>query len=170
MACWAGCAVRDQLERSTSLAPALKSSTNESVGLVGGPALMRNSLIFTWLTFLTFSTAVSDCLARLAAFVHVALPTRSPLKASGPEVTLNVALTLAFGATASGIVFDASAVPATNECHCLLGTEMLKLTPTAGSPVVFVNVTVVSCEDPGENVCSPGGVADAGATLSRDTS
>ena len=53
-----------------------------------------------------------------------------------------------------------------------LGTEMLNLTPVAGAPVVFVNVTVVSCEDPGENVWSPGGVAvaDAGARLSRGTS
>ena len=49
---------------------------------------------------------------------------------------------------------------------------MLNRRPTAGAPVVFVNVTVVSCEDPGENVCSPGGVAiaDAGARLSRGTS
>ncbi len=52
---------------------------------------------------------------------------------------------------------------------------MLNLTPTTGTPVVFVNVTVVSCEDPGENVWSPGGVAVAealwpGARLSRGTS
>ena len=40
----------------------------------------------------------------------------------------------------------------------MLGTEMLNLTPAAGAPVVFVNVTVVSCEDPGVNVWSPGGV------------
>ncbi len=49
---------------------------------------------------------------------------------------------------------------------------MLNLTPTAGAPVAFVKVTVVSCEDPGENVWSPGGVvaADAGARLSVGTS
>ncbi len=53
-----------------------------------------------------------------------------------------------------------------------MGTEMLNWTPVAGAPVVFVNVTVVSCDDPGENVWSPGGVAvaDAGARLSRGTS
>ena len=49
---------------------------------------------------------------------------------------------------------------------------MLNLTPVTGTPATFLNVTVVSCEDPGENVWSPGGVsvADAGATLSRGTS
>ena len=51
----------------------------------------------------------------------------------------------------------------------LVGPEMFNLTPAAGAPVVFVNVTVVSCEDPDENVWSPGGVAfaDAGARLNR---
>ena len=46
-----------------------------------------------------------------------------------------------------------------------LGTERLSLTPAAGAPVVLVKVRVVSCEDPGEKVWSPGGVAvaDAGA-------
>ena len=107
----------------------------------------------------------------LVWFVHWALPTRSPLKAAGPEVTLKVALTLAPGATGSAIVSDVLVAPGTTEVHCL-GTEMLNWTPTAGAPVVFVNVTVVSCEDPGENVWSPGGVAvaDAGARLSRGTS
>ena len=49
---------------------------------------------------------------------------------------------------------------------------MLNLTPAAGAPVVFVKVTVVSCEEPGENVCSPGGAAfaDAGARLRGGTS
>src|SRR5450755_2300239 len=142
---------------------------NESVELVGGPELMRNSLILIGLTFRTFSAVVSNCLPS-AWFVHRALPTRSPLNSAGPEVTLKVALTLAPGATGSANVFDFSLVPATNEVH-RLGTEMFNWTPTTGAPVVFVNVKVVSCEDPGENVCSPGGVAvaDAGARLSRDT-
>ena len=85
---------------------------------------------------------------------------------------MNVALTLAPGATVSANVFDVSVVPELKEVHCLLGTEILNLTPAAGAPVVFVKVTVVSCEDPGENVWSPGGaaVADAGATLRRGTS
>ena len=77
---------------------------NESVGLVGEPALMRNSLILIGLTFRTFSAVVSDCFAPLVWFVHWALPARSPLKAAGPEVTLKVALTLAPGATGSANV------------------------------------------------------------------
>src|ERR1035437_9687970 len=145
---------------------------NESVELVGEPALMRNSLILIGLTFRTFSAVVSECFPPVVWFVHWALPTRSPLKAAGPEVTLKVALTLAPGATGSAIVTDVLVVPGTTEVHCLLDTEMLNWTPTAGAPVIFVNVTVVSCEDPGENVWSPGGVAvaDAGARLSRCTS
>src|SRR5450759_668150 len=148
---------------------------NESVELVGEPALMRNSLILIGLTFRTFSAVVSECFPPVVWFVHWALPTRSPLKAAGPAVTLKVALTLAPGATVSAIVTDVLVVPGTTEVHCL-GTEMLNWTPTAGAPVVFVNVTVVSCEDPGENVWSPGGVAVAGvpsgpgARLSRGTS
>src|ERR1017187_4491914 len=144
---------------------------NESVGLVGEPALMRNSLILIGLTFRTFSAVVSECFPPFAGFVHETLPTRSPLKAAGPEVTLKVALTLAPGATGSTNVFDVWVAPATKEVHCL-GTEMLNWTPAAGAPVGFVDVTGVACEDPGENVWSPGGVAvaDAGARLSRGTS
>src|ERR1035437_3158086 len=119
---------------------------NEAVGLVGEPALTRNSLILIGLTFRTFSTVVSECFPPLVWFVHWALPTRSPLKAAGLEVTLKVALTLAPGATGSANVADVLVVPETKEVHCLLGTEMLNWTPTAGASVVFVNVTVVSCE------------------------
>src|SRR5579883_3235589 len=95
----------------------------------------------------------------------------SPLNAPGPDVTLNVAFTLAPGATGPAIVADGLPVPGTTAAHCF-GTEILSCTPTAGAPVVFVNVTVVSCDEPGENVCSPVGfaVADAGATISRGTS
>ena len=130
---------------------------------------MRNSLILTGLTFRTFSAVVSDCV--LPPTVHVALPAMSPLKAAVPEVTLKVALTLAPGATGSANVADVLPVPCTREVHCL-GTEMLNLRPATGAPVVLVNVTVVSCEDTGVNVWSPGGVAvaDAGARLSRGTS
>src|SRR6266702_7119041 len=132
---------------------------------------VRNSLILIGLTFRTFSVVVSDCLAPFAGFVHAALPIRSPLNAAGPEVTVKVALTLAPGATGSGNVTDVSVVPGTKEVHCLLGTEMLNFTPTAGDPVVLVNVTVEFCEDPGVNVWSPGGVAvaEAGDRLSRCT-
>src|ERR1035437_9905413 len=136
---------------------------NESVGWVGEPALTRNSLILIGLTFRTFSAVVSECFPPLVWFVHEALAIRSPLKAAGPEVTLKVALTLAPGATGSANVFDVLVVPETTDVHCLLGTEMLNSTPCAGGPVVLVNVTVVSCEPPGEKVCSPGGVALADA-------
>ncbi len=90
---------------------------NESVELAGEPALMRNSLILIGLTFRTFSAVVSDCVPPLVGFVHEALPTRSPLKAAGPEVTLKVALTLAPGATGSANVFDVSVAPETTEVH-----------------------------------------------------
>src|SRR5580704_15618657 len=119
---------------------------NEFVELSG--ELMRNSLILIGLTFRTFSAVVSDCALPLVGLVHEALPARSPLKAAGPEVTLKVALTLAPGATGPVIVSDVLAPLETTEVHCL-GTEMVNLTPTAGAPVVFVNVKVVSCEDPG---------------------
>src|ERR1039458_7095702 len=148
---------------------------NESVGLVGEPSLMRNSLILIGLTFRTFSAVVSESFPPFVWFVHWALPTRSPLKAAGLEVTLKVALTLAPGATGSANVADVLVVPETKEVHCL-GTEMLNWTPTAGAPVVFVNVTVVSCEDPGENVwrdrggAVAGGPSGPGARLSRGTS
>ena len=78
---------------------------------------MRNSLILTGLTFRTFSAVVSDCFAPLVWFVHEALPTRSPLKAAGPEVTLKVALTLAPGATGSANVADVPVVPETTAVH-----------------------------------------------------
>jgi hypothetical protein len=117
------------------------------------------------LTFRTFSTVLSDCL--LPFVDHEALPTKSPLKAAGPEVSLKVALTLPPGATGAAVVV----APEAAAVHPL-GAERLNLTPAAGAPVVFVNVKVASCEDRGVNVWSPGGVAiaDAGARLSRGTS
>src|SRR5215467_6221161 len=138
-------------------------------GLVLVPA--RNSLILIGLTFRTFSVVVSDCRPPFVGFVQKALPVRSPLKGTGPEVTLKVALTLAPGATGSGNVTDVSVVPGTKEVQALSGREMLSFTPTAVDPVVFVNVTVDSCEDPGANVCRPGGVAvaETGVRLNRCT-
>ena len=52
------------------------------------------------------------------------------------------------------------------------GTAMLSSTPVTAAPVVFVNVTVVSCDDPGENVCKPAGRRgrESGVTLTRATS
>src|SRR4051794_11650930 len=132
---------------------------NEFVWLVVEPSLMRNSLILIGLAFRTFSAAVSECFA--PAVVHEAFATRSPLNADEPEVTLNVALTVAPGATVSVEAGDVFAA-----VHPL-GTERLNWTPAAGAPVVFVNVMVVSCDVPGANVWSPGGVAveDAGDTI-----
>ena len=64
-------------------------------------------------------------------------------------------------------VTDVRVVPRATDFHCL-GTEMLSFTPTTGDPVVFVKVTVDSCDVPCENVWSPGGVAvaEAGVRLS----
>src|ERR1043165_7776790 len=104
----------------------------ESVELAE-PEAMRSSLILMGLTFRTFSAVVSTCFP--LALVHQALPTKSPLKGAGPEVTLKVALTLAPGATGSANVFDVSAPPETTELHCVLGNEMLNFTPVAGTPV-----------------------------------
>src|SRR5260370_21976320 len=141
---------------------------NALVGLVLVPT--RNSLILIGLTLRTFSAVVSNRLPPCPGFVHEALPIRSPLKGIGPEVTLKVALTLAPGATESNVC-DVWVVPGTKEVHCLVGTEMLSFTPTAVDPVVFVNVTVLSCEDRGANVWSPGGgaVAEVGGRLNRCT-
>src|SRR5665213_2037440 len=105
-----------------------------------------NSLILIGLTFRTFSAVVSDSFAPLVGFVQEALPTRSPLKATAPEVTLKAALTLAPGATGSAKVCEVSVVPEARAVHPL-GADMLNLTPAAGAPVVFANVTVVSCEE-----------------------
>src|SRR5947209_4860437 len=135
---------------------------NESVELSGEPALKRNSLILTGLTLRTFSAVFSDCVRPLE-FVHETLPTRSPLETVGADVTLKVALTLAPAATESGNVFSVSVAPETTDFHSWSGPEILNFTPATGAPVVFVNVRVVSCEEPGENVCSPGGVALAAA-------
>ena len=100
---------------------------NESVELVGEPALMRNSLILIGLTLRTFSAVVSDWVTPFA--VQEALPTRSPLKAVGPEVTLKFALTAAPGATGAVKVFDVSVPPASTEVHPA-GTIMLNWTPS----------------------------------------
>src|SRR5689334_12140717 len=87
------------------------------------PALTRNSLILTGLTLRTFSAVVSDSLRPVAWLVQVTLPTRSPLKAAGPEVTLKVALTLAPGATVSALF-----VPVATAVHWR-GAVMLNWTP-----------------------------------------
>jgi len=144
---------------------------NAFVELVVEPSLTRNSLILIALAFRIFPAADSECFAALAAFVHDTVPTRSPLKADEPEVIVNAALTLAPGATGSANAADLFVVPETTEVHCL-GADTLSTTLVAGAPVVFVKVSVASCDDPGANVCSPGGaaIAEVGARLSRGTS
>src|ERR1700679_4246897 len=104
----------------------------ESVELVEEAELMRNSLILIGLTLRTFSAVVSNRLLPPAGLVHQTLPTRSPLKACGPEVTLKVALTLAPGSTGSANVFDVCVVPPTKAVHCP-GAEMLNWRPVAGA-------------------------------------
>ena len=134
---------------------------NALVALAGEPALMRNSLILIGADVAHLLGRASRCASRRWSGSSTArVPTRSPLKAAGPEVTLNVALALAPGATGPAIVAVRRAVPLdATAVHCALGTAMLSWTPVAGAPMVLVNVTVVSCDDPGENVCSPGGAA-----------
>src|SRR6476646_175433 len=109
---------------STALSLALCSSMNESVELAEEPELTANSLILIGLTLRTFAAIFSDCVWPLDELVHEALPTRSPLKAAGPEVTLNVALTLAPGATGSVNLFSVSVPPVITDVHPV-GTEML---------------------------------------------
>ena len=124
---------------------------NEFVELSAEPSLTRNSLIFTGLTLRTFSTVVSDRFRPLPESVHVALPIRSPLKNSDPEVTVNVALTLSPGATGAENFFEVSFVLKTTDFHPL-GTVILRVTSLTEAPVEFVKVTVVFCEVRGEKV------------------
>src|SRR3954466_13210484 len=104
----------------------------EFVPLAGPLEPIRNSLILIGLVLRTFSAIAADCPSP-----HVPVAIRSPLNDAGPEVTLNVALTLAPGATGPAIVFGASLVHP-------LGMATLSVTSVTGAPVVFVNVTMVS--------------------------
>src|ERR1051325_10530543 len=151
-----GCSVSTQSEMSTGLSPVLKSSMNESV------APLANSLILMGLTLRTFSVAESDC--SCPSVFQEAFAIRSPLNADLPEVTLNVVLTVAPGVTGPAMVEELFATTFHPR-----GAEMLNLMSDTGAPVTFLNVTVVSCDDPGENVWSPGGVsvAEAGVMLKR---
>src|ERR1700749_4906821 len=97
----------------------------ELVGLVLVPT--RNSLTLIGLTLRAFSAVAADCLPLCPGFVHEALPTRSPLKGTGPEVTLKVALTLAPGATESNVC-DVWPVPGVTEGHPL-GTATISFKP-----------------------------------------
>src|SRR5262245_54986854 len=116
---------------------------NVSVEFAAELALTANSLILTALTLRTFSVAVSDCVTPLVGFFQETRPARSPLNGERVEVTLNVALTVAPGAIGPefGAELFATAVHP-------FGVEMLNLTSVTSIPVVFLNVTVVSCEEP----------------------
>src|SRR6187455_1232244 len=109
----------------------------------------RNSLIVIGLTLRTFPIAVSDCFTP-AAVVHSAVATRSPLNGIGPAVTLTGKLTLAPGAT------DSDSWATRPKVLHPLGGAIRNATPVTGAPVVFVNVIVMSCDDPGANVCNAG--------------
>src|SRR4051812_18178995 len=124
---------------------------NELVPLAGLLLPIRNSLILIGLVLRTFSAIDAVCPSP-----HVAFPMMSPLNGASPDVTFNVALTLAPGATGPAIVFGPSLVHP-------LGRETLSATPVTGAPVVFVNVTMVSWVEPGANVCRPGGPGAAAA-------
>src|SRR4051812_34463902 len=105
---------------------------------------IRNSLILTGLVLRTFSLTEAD------PPVHVAVAVRSPLNEAGPGVTFSVRGTLAPGATGSAIVTGASAVHP-------LGAGGPRLAPLTGAPDVLGEVSFGSWDDPGENVCRPGG-------------
>src|SRR4051812_15713467 len=113
----------------------------------------------TALTLRTFSTALSE-LTTPAALLHRAVATRSPFHLPGPDVIVNVALTLSPGATGLNDELMTAA-----DFH-VGGTAIFKSSPVTVAPVVLVNVTVVPCEDPGAKVCRPGAfAASAGLTL-----
>src|SRR5690606_30075982 len=100
------------------------------------PSVVRNSLILTGLTLRTFSTAVSDP----APFppIQLALATRSPLKGVGPDVILNVALTLWSRAIVVANVLEVLRLPSTSTVHCASGRARLIVTSETGAPLVLV--------------------------------
>ena len=69
-----------------------------------------------------------------------------PAPVAAGEVTVNVVLTLAPGATGAPDAAGARLAPEARAVH-LSGRERLNRTPATGDPVVFVNVAVTSCFD-----------------------
>ncbi len=78
------------------------------------------------------------------ALVHEAVPTRSPLKISDPEVIMKIAFTLAPGTIGSANFFEDSVEVKITDSHPL-GTVTLRVRSFTGAAVVFVNLTVVFC-------------------------
>src|SRR6185437_9253042 len=117
------------------------------------PDPILTSLIFNGLAFRNFSTAVSVCPFPFALFQE-AFAVRSPSNAREPDVNLNVALTVAPGATGSSNVFEA--LPPSNAAFQPLGAAILNLTPCTAEPLLFVNATSTSCDEPTAKVCTPG--------------
>src|SRR3954469_13871057 len=105
---------------------------------------MRYSLILIGLVLRTCSLTAAD------PPVQAAVAVMSPLNEAGPEVTFNVRLTVAPGATGSATVTGVS----TDQPD---GTVMPSLRPETVAPVVLVNLTIVSWLVPGANVCRPDG-------------
>src|SRR5262245_30242363 len=126
---------------------------NEFVVFAGAPEAIWNSLILIGLTLRAFMIAVSVCIA--PPFVHLAVPTRSPLNTAVPDVILNGTTTRAPGAIGPAIVAAALVESATTDVHPF-GVVILTSTPVTGAPVMFLNQTVASRDDPGENVCNIG--------------
>src|SRR5580765_4347870 len=112
---------------STGDVPALKSSMKELVGLAGAPDAIWNSLILIGLTLRTFTIAVSDR-GTSTASAHLALATRSPFQAVGPEVIVNVILA---GEAVSPIGVDALCPTAFQPA----GTATLNSRPVTAAPL-----------------------------------
>src|SRR3954452_15604122 len=108
---------------------------NWSVALA--PAPRRTSLILIAWTFRTRSVTVSIRLALPSGVVHSAFPVNRPAPVAAGDVTVNVALTRAPGATGSLKVTDL-AFPGMVTIHPA-GAARLNLTFTAGASLTFVN-------------------------------
>src|SRR5579863_1131310 len=107
----------------------------------------RISLILTGNALRTLCTVVSLNASSVDCSFQSALPVRKPASALAGEVMLKAALALAPGAIGSISVFEA----ATADFHPV-GRETLNLTPCSDAAVMFLNVTVTSCEEPGVNI------------------
>src|SRR3954465_7773160 len=99
--------------------------------------LLANSLILMALVLRAFSTTVSVCALPVAS-VQEALAKRSPLKDVGPEVTLNVVVKVAPGASSATV----DPPPVGVAVHPA-GSVICRLTFLTGALEVLTNVTRV---------------------------